>query len=104
MTPFDKAKQEAAEKFTRDVNGVSQVILSPRVCYEAGADWGYAFAKQEVEDAKLQVEFLKQYFNGADTSFKEMVEAFHNMSDDDKQKLIELTQALAKFKEKDGEG
>lgn len=90
MTSFDKAKQEAAEKFTRDVNGVSQSILSPRGCYEAGADWGYQYAKSA--DKEL-ISALTGWFNEFNPCCWESDKAYQRASE-----------AIAKLKAKDGEG
>lgn len=60
--------------------------------FEKGFDAGVA-------EMQVQVEFLKMYFNPKDTSFKNMIETFSELSDEQKQALINLTEALLKTRE-----
>lgn len=63
-----------------------------KIGFEDGFDAGVA-------EMQAQVEFLKMYYNPADTSFKTMIETFSQLSDEQKQALINLTEALLKTKE-----
>lgn len=59
----------------------------------------YRKLKAENEALKEQVDFLKMYYNPKDTSFQTMVETFIELSDEQKQALINLTEALLKTKD-----
>jgi hypothetical protein len=59
----------------------------------------YAALQKENEELKLQLEFTKQYFNPEDTSFKNMMDGFRELSDDQKNKLIDLSRSLARLAE-----
>jgi hypothetical protein len=70
-----------------------------------GANWALTESsvvkelKKENEELKLQLEFTKQYLNPADTSFRVMMEAFHELSSEQKDKLIDLSRSLANLAE-----
>lgn len=49
MSELKKKRDELADKFTRDVDGVSQSVLSPKGCYEAGFDAAVAELRPEIE-------------------------------------------------------
>lgn len=52
-------------------------------------------ARAEVERVKLERDFIKQYLNHADTSFRDMVDGFMELDKETQSKLINLSQSLA---------
>ena len=69
------------------LKGAQMSADSYKVLYEAKA--------KECEDLKIRIDFIKAYLNPADTSFRQMIDSFLELSDEDQQKIIELTRALA---------
>jgi len=55
MTPFEKAKNEAAEKHGGYTSDHGTKFRS----FEAGADWGYAYAKSEVDELVNVLELVR---------------------------------------------
>ncbi len=55
--------------------------------------------ESENERLKLQVDFLKKYYNPQDTSFRAMMETFATLEPEQKDKLINLSKSLAEMKE-----
>jgi hypothetical protein len=55
--------------------------------------------EKENEELKLQLEFTKAYRNPEDTSFRDMMNTFHELSADQKDKLIDLSRSLARLAE-----
>ncbi len=51
----------------------------------------------KLEKAELEVKFVKEYLNPADTSFKQMIDAFRSLPKEKQDKLINLSQSLADF-------
>lgn len=60
---------------------------------------GWNARDAEVAELMAQVEFCKMYYKPDDTSFKTMIETFVELSDEQKDALIELTKALLKTKD-----
>ena len=50
--------------------------------------------KAKVEHTELELEFTKKYLDPADTSFRQMIDSFAELSEDDKEKLINLAESL----------
>jgi len=69
MKPHEKVRDQLADKFTRDVNGVSQSILSPRGCYEAGFDEGIAYQQARIE--KLRAAFNDLLYEISSPTFED---------------------------------
>lgn len=53
--------------------------------------------KSKLEKAELEVKFVKEYLNPADTSFKQMIDAFRVLPKEKQDKLINLSQSLVDF-------
>lgn len=75
---------------------MSDVLQANRIW---GFEQGYNFRDAEVAELRAQVEFCKMYYKPDDTSFKTMIETFVELSDEQKDALIELTKALLKTKD-----
>ena len=90
----DQQAEECANKFYHAQCDITQVMpwSDCKESFINGFDAGVA-------EMQAQVEFLKMYFNPKDTSFKNMIETFSELSDEQKQALINLTEALLKTKE-----
>lgn len=68
-------------------------------CYDAEDVIGLAQSavdrlKSKLEKAELEVKFVKEYLNPADTSFKQMIDAFRVLPKEKQDKLINLSQSL----------
>ncbi|GEM_PF-5322901 len=50
--------------------------------------------RAEIERLKTELAFTKEYLNPADTSFREMIDAFRVLPKEKQDKLIELSKAL----------
>jgi Zn-finger nucleic acid-binding protein len=61
---------------------------------ERNLEAALAKANKEVERLKAEVELLKAYYNPKDMSFKKMMDTFVTLSEAEKEKIIDLTQAL----------
>lgn len=55
----------------------------------------------ELDKVKLQLTFVQEYLNPSDTSFRTMIDTFQTLDPSDKDKMIELSKALAAFYEAD---
>jgi len=55
--------------------------------------WHDMWAKE-----KLKADFIIAYLNPADTSFRQMMDNFNELNDDDKKKILNLTQSLANIR------
>ena len=55
----------------------------------------YAALKKENENLRDKVGFLMRYYDPADTSFREMILAFKDLSEEAKHGLVDLSKALA---------
>ena len=53
--------------------------------------------KAKLEKAELEVKFVKEYLNPADTSFKQMIDTFRILPKEKQDKLIKLSQSLVDF-------
>ena len=53
--------------------------------------------KSKLEKAELEVKFVKEYLNPADTSFKQMIDTFRILPKEKQDKLIKLSQSLVDF-------
>jgi hypothetical protein len=53
----------------------------------------------QCERLKLELDFVKLYFNPADTSFRNMMDSFHQLTITQKEKLIDLSRSLASLSE-----
>lgn len=56
--------------------------------------WHNMWAKE-----KTKCEFVIEYLNPADTSFRKMIDTFRNLPKDQQDKLIDLTKSLAALSE-----
>lgn len=52
-------------------------------------------AKSEISALREQLAFTKEYLNPKDTSFRQMVDNFMTLSNEDKDKIIDLSRAMA---------
>ena len=69
-----------------------------------GVNWAADIILQlcaEVERLETQLEFMKEYFNPADTRFRTMIDSFKTLSKENQIKLIDLSKALLAIKEAD---
>jgi hypothetical protein len=99
--PFDeqyvKDRDEAAgARFDSLDNGDGG---SSHYGFIAGADWSKQYFDAKVEELQLELEFTKAYLNPADTSFRNMMDTFHELSAEQKDKLIDLSRSLARLAE-----
>ena len=95
-------RDAAANKLFKDIHGFNPNFLSK----ECGIPLEITFFNNawdardaEVAELRAQVEFCKMYYKPDDTSFKTMIETFVELSDEQKDALIELTKALLKTKD-----
>lgn len=59
----------------------------------------YQAALDEIEKLRTEIEFVKQYLNPKDTSFRQMIDAFKVLPEDKQDKLIALSKSLADLQE-----
>lgn len=55
--------------------------------------------RTKLERATLERDFIKEYLNPRDLSFQNMMDAFMEMSPDQKEKMIDLSRSLAALAE-----
>lgn len=67
--------------------------------FKDGFDSAVALLLPRLEEAELKAKFIEQYLNPADTSFRQMIDTFKSLSEDKKEKLINLTKSLVNMNE-----
>lgn len=58
----------------------------------------YGKLQARVAELETQLEFTKKYLNPADTSFRQMIDAFRSLSKENQEKLIDLSRSLLALK------
>lgn len=75
------------------------IIAQTMIPFKEGFDSAVALLLPRLEEAKLKAKFIEQYLNPADTSFRQMIDTFKSLSEDKKEKLINLTKSLVNMNE-----
>jgi hypothetical protein len=95
--PFDEQYE-----IDRDLAAMTTPLDKPLIAqaiFCKGSDWSKQYFDAKVEELQLELDFTKAYLNPADTSFRDMMDTFHELSAEQKDKLIDLSRSLARLAE-----